>query len=172
MAIWTTPLYTSQIPAAGASEALNYPLAKNARGKLRIVQSLYVLTATEAANDLIYLTLLQPGDRLIPSYSTLAFENPGTTLTLSVGDSVTANRYCGTLTLSNTVNSFDFDTAPVAGTYVLADVLLPAYSAANPPQPVPPPNTTDQTIVIAKILSAATLTAGKRLFFQLGVVGE
>lgn len=174
MAIWTTPLYTSSIPGAGVSEAVNYPLAKNLQGKLRIAQALYTISAgaTEAANDLIYLCLLKIGARVIPSFCTLVFENPGTTLTLEIGDSVTANRYSGTLTLSNTVGSLDFDTAPVTGTYTLSDITAPAYTAANPPQPVPPPNTLDQTILIAKILSAAALTGGKRLLFQIGYVDE
>jgi hypothetical protein len=170
MAIWQTPLYTSQVPGLGVSEAVNYPLAKNARGKLRIVDALYAISAgaTEAANDLIYLTMLQPGDRLIPALSKLTAENPGTTLTLEVGDTVTANRYSGTFTLSNTVTDVFFSSQPVTGTYTTSDVALPVYGTPS----VPPPTATDQTIVIAKILTAAALTATKRLLFLLAIVGE
>jgi hypothetical protein len=174
MAIWNTPLYTSQVPGAGYSEAVKYPLAKVARGKLRIVECPYTISAgaTEAASDLIYLTLLQPGDRVLPAYSKVVWQNPGTTLTVEFGDSVTANRYSGTITLSNTAGAVSFDSAPVAGTYTPTDITVPAYTGANPPQPVPPPNATDQTIVIMKILSAAALTAGQIIWIGLGVVGE
>jgi hypothetical protein len=176
MATWNTPLYTSQIPAAGASEAVNYPLAKIARGKLRIVRAVYTLVNTEAANDLIQLTMLQPGDRVLPEYSKIVSENPGTTLTLQIGDSVTANRYSGTLTLSNTTLdafwSSSLGATSGASVFASADITVPAYTGATPPQPVPPANATDQTIVIAKILSAAALTAGKRIVFDIAIVGE
>jgi hypothetical protein len=178
MAIWNTPLYTSQVPQAGQSQAVGYQLAKASRGALRIAECLYVISAgaTEAANDLIYLSLQYQGERLIPSYSRVVFQNPGTTLTLEVGDSVTANRYTGTLTLSNTASALNFDSSPGASsgaaTYNPADITVPAYSAANPPQNIPPPTTVDQTIIIAKILSAGTLTAGAKILFLLGFVAN
>lgn len=178
MAIWNTPLYTSQVPAAGASEAVNYPLAKNARGKLRITQAIYTISAgaTEAANDLIYLTMLQPGDRVLPGLCKTIAENCGTTLTIQIGDSVTVNRYAGTITLSNTTLdafwSATLGATSGASVFAPADITVPAYTAANPPQPIPPPSTVDQTIIIAKIISANTLTSGKRILFQIALVGE
>lgn len=178
MAIWQTPLYTSQVPGAGQSQAVGYQLAKASRGALRIAECLYTISsgATEAANDLIYLSLQYPGERLIPGLSKIIAENCGTTLTLEVGDSVTANRYSGTITLSNTTFdnflSSSLGASSGAATLNPADITVPAYSAANPPQPIPPPTSVDQTIVIAKILSAGTLTAGKKILFLLAFVAN
>lgn len=176
MPIWNTALYNSQVPQGGQSQAVSYLLSKVSRGALRICESLYAISAgaTEAANDLIYLSLQYPGERLIPSLSKVTAENCGTTLTLEVGDSVTANRYSGSLTLSNTTFdaflSSSLGATSGAATYNPADITVPAYSAANPPQNIPPPTTVDQTIVIAKILTAGTLTAGKRILFLLAFV--
>jgi len=172
MAIWQSSLYTTQVPALGKSEAVQYPLAKNARGKLRIVQIPYTLVGTEAANDLIYLTMLQPGDRVLPQYSKVTGQNPGTTLTIQIGDSVTVNRYSGTLTLSGAATDLFFSSTPGTTLYAPTDITLPAYLPASPPQPVPPPNPLDQTIVICKVISAASLTAAQIILFSLAVVGE
>lgn len=178
MAIWKTALYTSMVPVGGQSQTVSYQLAKASRGPLRIAECLYSISsgATEAANDLIYLSLQYPGERLMPSYSKVTGQNPGTTLTLQIGDSVTANRYSGTLTLSNTATDLFFSSAvgasSGAATYNPADITVPAYSSSNPPQPIPPPTTVDQTIVIAKILTAGTLTANALILFTLAFVAD
>lgn len=176
MANWQTPLYTSQVPQAGKSQAVGYQLSKASRGKLRITESLYTLAGTEAAADLIYLALLYPGERLIPSYCKVTCQNPGTTFSVQVGDSVTVNRYSGTLALGGGAQDLFFSSQVgyVSGTtsalYNPADITVPAYSSANPPQPIPPPTTVDQTIVIAKVTAAAALNAGAMILFLLAFV--
>lgn len=162
MATWSSTLYTAQAGGAGASlnAGANFPLAKNAYGKLRIVQVPYTMNGNEATNELINLCILKAGSRVLANRSWLTAENSATTLTLAVGDASDSGRYANGLTLSNTTFNGSF----TGGTdqYVPTDVTVA----------VPPDSATDQTVVKAKVLSQGSITAGKKLLFTIAVVDE
>lgn len=166
MATFSSTLYTAQAGAAGASlnASANFPRARDARGKLRIVQVPYALAGTEAANDFIRLTILDPNDRVIAGLSRVVCEDPGTTLTLQVGDGSNVDRYAGTLVLSSG-GIVEFGSVAGDDLYVPTDVVV-----TNPP--ATPESSTDQTVVRAKVIAASTLTAGAKLLFLIAVVAE
>jgi hypothetical protein len=64
-------------------------------GDLRFYNVEVALSASVAANDTFQLLDLPPGAVIIPELSSIsATGDPGTTLTLDVGDSGDADRYC------------------------------------------------------------------------------
>lgn len=164
MSIWNSALYTAQSPQGGYSLNANpgFPVAKNAQGKLRIVQVPYTINGSEAANDIINLTTLKAGTRVLSARSKLVAQNPGTTLTLAVGDTSNTGRYANGLTLSNTAFDKEFSQNVGTDTYVPTDIVI-----GNPPSSI-----ADQGTVVAKVLTAASLTAGQKLLFLLAIVDE
>lgn len=163
MPTFNTTLYAAQIGAAGASlnAQATYPFAKNAFGKLRIIQIPYVLAGTEATGDFLNLTVLKQGDRVVVGLSFLFCEDPGTTLTAIVGDLSDDDRYATTMTLS-AGGVFPFYSTPGVNLYVPADVQVP----------VPPVAATDQTVVKMKLASVSVPTAGAKIMIYLAVVAE
>jgi hypothetical protein len=166
MATLSTTLYTAQLGSAGASTnaGANFPLAKNAYGKLRIVQVPYPLLSTEAANDILNLTILKAGARVIAGLSKVICEDPGTTLTVSVGDASDRARYSGTIVLS-AGGSVEFSS--VAGTDLYVPTDIASTTAATTIG-----DSANQTVITAKVIAAGTLTAAAKLLFLLAVVDE
>ena len=111
----------------------------------------YTLLGTEATSDTIQLFDLPPQARLSPGLSFVQSTDPGTTLTLNVGDATSANRYAQGIVLSAGGQiGFGSGTQPSA----VATVYQPANS----------------TRVVATIASAATLTPGVKLVFMIGYI--
>lgn len=166
MATWNSAMYSGQLGGAGASlnAGSGFPLAKNAYGKLRIVQVPYTVNGNEATNELINLCILKPGARVLASRSWLTAENCGTTLTLAVGDASDSGRYANGLTLSNTTFNASFGQAGTDA-YVPTDI-----AGTTAAQTIG--DAANQTVVKAKVLSQGSLTAGKNLLFTLAVVDE
>jgi hypothetical protein len=166
MATFNTTIYSAQIGTAGASAnaASTFPFAKNAFGKLRIVQIPYALAGTEAANDFINLTLLKPGDRVLAGYSKIICEDPGTTLTMQIGDASNADRYAGTLVLSSG-GSVEFSSVAGDDLYVPTDIAATAAATLIG-------GSSNETQVRAKVIAAGTLTAAAKLLICLAVVSE
>jgi hypothetical protein len=164
MANFPSKLYTGQSGTAGASlnAAAGFPVAKNALGKLRIVQVPYAMAGTEAANDLIQLTILKNGSRVLAALSRLEAANAALTCTVAVGDSSNTGRYANGLVLSNTNADLGFNTNPGTDAYVPTDIVV-----ANPPT-----SASDQTVVLAKLLTLGTPNAGAKLLFLIAVVDE
>lgn len=163
MATFNTSLYTGQsgTPGASLNAPAGYPLAKVAFGKCRIVEIPYTLAGTEATGDFINLTLLKQSDRVLPGLSTIFCEDPGTALTVIVGDLSDDNRYADTLTLS-AGGVFAFSSSPGVNLYVPADIQVP----------VPPVAAIDQTVVKMKLTLVTAPTAGAKLMTYLAVVAE
>lgn len=118
-------------------------------GLLHITSASYTLTGSEAANDIILLTPeLPPGAVIVPALSNVTCSaDPGTTLTVKVGDSADDDRYAAALTLS-------------AGGKVEFTSAL-GVAATTPYRPNAP------VALIATIASAATLTTGVKLLFTI-----
>ena len=164
MTNWPTTLYTAQAGSSSGSlnAGSNFPLAKNAAGKLRIVQAPYTIDGNEAANDYIQLTILKAGARVLSCHSRIVAENCGTTLTLAIGDASDTGRYANGLVLSNTTFNNVWSVNVGTDSYVPTSISVA----------VPPATATDQTIVKAKVLTAASLTAAKKILFTVAYVDE
>ena len=76
--------------------------AANLTGKLPLVQHIsYTLLGTEAAADTIQLFDLPPGCVIIPQLSSVTCADPGTTLTLDIGDALDTDRYADGIVMSS-----------------------------------------------------------------------
>lgn len=98
----TTVLFDSQVGVAGQSQAATYKTAKTANAKVRMVTIEYSVpsAALPAAGDIISLTKLDLGARVIAALSSIVCEDPGTTLTMHVGDLSNPKRYTASAVLS------------------------------------------------------------------------
>lgn len=98
----TTPLFDSQNVGAGQSQAVQYKSAKTANAKERVVTIEYAMVSASlpAAGDIISLTKLDIGARVLAGKSRVICEDPGTTLTAVIGDLSNPRRYSGALVLS------------------------------------------------------------------------
>lgn len=161
MPTFNTALYNAQTGAAqGSLNAQSaFPRARDAFGKERIVQINYTMAGTEATADVINLTKLKQGDRVLAGRSSYACEALGTAFTGSIGDASNNSRYSGTLTFTSIAAGF-FSSAPGTDLYVPSDVVT---------IPVP---ATDQSTVLLKVVLSTTPTAGKKLIIFLAVVAE
>lgn len=155
MAILTpTATYSAQIaPVVGS--LLDY---NKAGGKLRVFTVAYALLGTEAATDTLQICRLPKGFTLNASLSTITLADPGTTLTLDIGDSDTSgvgaaadpDRYADGLVLS------------AGGTVGLASALATFGVAATVPY-----KTGSECDLVVTIDSANTLTAAAKVIFQI-----
>lgn len=122
--------------------------ASNLTGKLPLVETIsYLLATTEAANDTIQLFDLPAGCVIIPQLSSVTCADPGTTLTLDIGDATDPDRYADGIVLSAGGNvNFASGTLPAA-------VVTPYLPTAT-------------SRVIATVASANTLSA-VTLYFSI-----
>lgn len=99
MATTSTSFYTSQVGSSGGtpSAQTSFPTPRQIGGKLRLAQIPYQIVSSSlpAAGDIIQLCKLPASSRVIASMSSVQCDDPGTTLTLKVGDYSNANRYAG-----------------------------------------------------------------------------
>lgn len=120
----------------------------NINGKLPLFETItYTLLGSEAANDTIQLFDLPAGCVLIPQLSTVTCADPGTTLTLDIGDAADTDRYADGIVLS-------------AGGMVNFASTLPVPAGITTPF-----CPTASSRVIVKVDTAATLTAAVVLNF-------
>jgi len=111
----------------------------------------YTLAGTEAANDTIQLVDLPLGAVVVPqlSYCTTSAD-PGTTLTLKVGDAADDDRYASGIVLSAG------GAVPFTNTNIPAAVATP-YRIA----------TTANQRIVCTVASAASLTAAVKVIFTI-----
>lgn len=124
----------------------------NLNGKLPLHQRVsYTLLGTEVANDTIQLFDLPAGAVIVPQDSDVTCLDPGTTLTLDIGDAADTDRYADGIVMSaGGIVNF----CATAGTTIPAAVVTPFAPTVT-------------TRIIAKIDTAATLTAGVVLYFNI-----
>ena len=151
MASLKTTLYNAQTNASGGSAASNYPAARQVEGKLRLARIPYALTGSEASSDTLSLVKLRIGDVVVPQLCSLYCEDPGTTLTLTVGDAGSANRYSTTITAS-AGGFFPFSSTPGAAA-------LTEYAIAS-----------GNEDIVATLASVSSPTAAAKLFFVIAYV--
>lgn len=157
MTTWNSTLYTGQTGSAGASlnASSSFPMAQKESGKLRYSDVTYALNGNESANDIINIVELKPGAFLVPSLCRIVCEDPGTALTLDIGDAVTADRYMdgGALT---TAHDTSFTAAPS----------VTATAAWYTPYAIVG-GTTPTTVIKAKVITATALTAAAKVRFLI-----
>jgi hypothetical protein len=107
----------------------------------------YTLAAL-AANDVIELFNLPPGAEIVPQLSHVTSADPGTTLTLDIGDAGDADRYADGISLNS------------GGQVAFCSGTLPVAYAT-------PFHDNKETMIRALVTAATTITAGVKLVFTI-----
>lgn len=124
--------------------------ASNLTGKLPLIETVsYTLTGSEAANDTIQLMDLPVGAVVIPDLCSVTSADPGTTLTLDIGDAADVDRYADDIVLN-------------AGGRVGFNSTLPVPAGITTPY-----LTVATSRVFATVKTAAALTAAVKLNFLI-----
>ena len=125
-------------------------LSASFTGTLPLIQTVsYILTGTCVANDTLQLLDLPPGAVLLPQLSSVTCADPGTALTLDIGDITDTDRYADDIVLSN-------------GGIVEFASQLPVPAGI-----ITPKLTTENSRVFATVKTATALTAGVKLTFLI-----
>lgn len=154
-----------------ASAKLNDPALE--LGNVHMVTAVYQMLGNEAANDLINVYLIQPGEMVDPAYSSVSQKSPGTTMTLDIGDDDTTGQ--GIITgLNNTpstryasgINTATGQTNPVplSGGGALIDPYVVGTTAV---ETNPAGGTIAGAWLQAKFATLSAPTAGGCLIFRL-----
>jgi hypothetical protein len=151
MAVLTpTSTYTAQT-APSVTTYLDY---NETGGKLRTFLVEDIISGTDATSDTKKILRLPKGFTMIPSLSYVTLEDPGTTLTLDLGDNDTAgtdaDRYCNDLVLSS------------GGNVGLASALGTFGVAATRPF-----KTTSECDLTATYVSVSTPTASAKILYVI-----
>ena len=150
MAEFETALYASQDPARVNITRLAPPNVAGGDVEFAVVP--YVLDGGEVGSDTIKLALLPAGAIPVPQLTSVACSNPGTALALEVGNADNADAW-GNFTLS-------------AGGEVRA--LAAGMPSWVSPTPLVADNDTDaNSLIIATVSSATSLTPGVTVYFLL-----
>lgn len=164
-AVTNTPLFDANNGVAGQSAAVGYPQAKRAYGKVRLVQiELSPVSASlPAAGDVIRLTKLKDRARVIAGLSRVICEDPGTTLTLVVGDWSNPKRYAGALVLSAPSSgvgggAIEFGSVEGVGKEQFVPMDIRALPVNPSPYSAPPAWITGNTYRIGDRVTSSSLT--------------
>lgn len=143
--------FKSDIKTAAAQVAISDQIINNSRTGARVLYAypVYTLAGTEAANDVIKLFDLPAGAEIVPELSSVTCSaDPGTTLTLNVGDAADTDRYAAGIVLS------------AGGQVAFTNTAIPAAVGTKY---LP----TAETEISAIVASANTLTAAVKLCFAI-----
>lgn len=149
MASFNSPFYGKQVGSGGNSPAASYPVQPAA---IRVIPIEYTIAGTEAANDTINLFRAVPGSKLIPSMSRITCEDPGTALTLDIGDASDSDRYLDGAALT-TAHDATFGSLPS----------VTATAAQYRPVVITDANKD----IVATVMTATSLTAGAKILILL-----
>lgn len=122
-------------------------------GGLAMIERVYTLLGTEAGTEIIRICRNPVRAKLVPHLSAVCCDDPGTTLTLDIGDAENPDRYADAIVLS------------AGGT-----VLLSSVSCLQTVDPIVTSDDADDdqgAWIYATVNSAASLTAGADLRFKL-----
>lgn len=158
MTTWNSDIYLGQTGTAGASAnaASKYPTQQNEQGKLRITLVPYTLS-TESTNDIIRLTRVKPGTKILSTVSRIVCEDPGTALTLDIGFASNPDALCDGAALT-TAHDVTWTGAP--STTVVANQYVPAAIAVTA-------DTATDVDIYATVVLATAPTAGAKILFQI-----
>lgn len=116
-------------------------------GKSQKASALYTLPANLVAGDIIRIAKLPSTAEVDCFESSIFCEDPGTTLTLDIGDDADADRYSDNLALAS------------GGHY--------RFSASSGDQNLNPHRLTEDAWINATVVASSTLTAGNKVRFRL-----
>ena len=148
------PTFTSDIAAAFATNRVSTGVVNgdDANGKLTVATAQVTLTSATAANDILTLIpagLLPIGAVVVPQLSSVTCSDPGTTLTLDIGDAGDTDAYADGIVLSTGGQvAFTSGTKPAA---VASPIRLAAAADA----------------IYATVMSADTVTNNTVLTFLI-----
>lgn len=143
--------FLSDVKTAAAQVSISDQVINNIRFGARVLFSfpVYTLAGTEAAADIIKLFDLPPGGEIVPELSLVTCSaDPGTTLTLNVGDIADVDRYAAGIVLS------------AGGQVAFTNTAIPAAVGTKY-------GPTAETEIYATVASAAGLTASVKLCFTI-----
>lgn len=128
---------------------------------VRMVRRSWAIPSGAAATETVALCRLNPGEYIVPGSSYLICDNPGTTLTIDIGDNDTAD---GTIAadpdrwadgiVASAGGGFSFASAPGVATLAPTEVV------------------DDDVVVNAKLATAASLTTGADLVFYIAIASN
>ena len=136
-AVTDATYYTNQIGGAlGDTRVKTYPRAQAYR-EYRIRRD---LLGTESAADTFRIFKLKVGQTLVPGKCHITNDDGGTTLTMDVGDSTTADRYANGMDLGAGAGQINFcdpaipvgEDTPFQATSALSDVLVTIATSGTP----------------------------------------
>lgn len=151
MASVNSTVYGNQI-GAGASPV--YPAAKLANGKLRFARIETTVASLGATNDTFNLIRLKKGAVVIPGLSKTICENPGTTVTGTIGDAGVADRYSAAQALGGGAKDVFWSATPGVAAYV-------GYEIAE-----------GNEVLVWTSTSIASATAASKVVFLIAYIDE
>ena len=150
MADFDSTIITKQKAVDSGRQSLGLVDGDDVSGVVLMATAIYTLAGSEAANDTIQLVDLPVGAVVVPQLSSCTSSaDPGTTLTLNVGDAADVDRYAQGIVLSSG------GSIPFTNTNIPAAVATP-YRVASA-----------NTRVYCTVASAASLTATVKLVFTI-----
>lgn len=124
-------------------------------GEVTYARIPYTLAGTEASNDTINLCILPAGAIPMPGVSSVTCsQDPGTTLTLDIGNANDPDGWADGIVLSS------------GGQVACTNTAIPAWATTN--HQLVPDTGSGNCVIYATVASANTLTAGTVLMFTLG----
>jgi len=146
---YSSNLYDTLSPTRTNTSRLINPAQQS--GKVEFAQCSYTLLGTEAATEIINLLELPKGAIVIPQLSSVACADPGTTLTLDIGEAA--------------------DPDGIADGIILSSGGLVSMASTTSAYRAPTPLTVDtgefNTTIYATVDSANTLSASVVLYFVI-----
>lgn len=120
MATTNTALYNKQI-GAGASPV--YPGVMEFGANIKTIRIETTVAALGATGDILQLCKLPVGARVMPAYSKITCESPGTTVTVKLGDGGDDDRYMASKALGGSAQDIFWTNSPGVDAYVQAPVV-------------------------------------------------
>jgi hypothetical protein len=157
MPSFNTALYAAQAVTAGgsANASASFPQKQTSSGDVRILRIEHALVGTEATADTVNLAVLPIGAKVLPAYSKIVCEDPGTALTVDIGHAGNADAYCDGAALTTAHD--DFWTKLPSVTAVAAQYVPEVVTEAN-------------KVLVATLVLVTVPTAGAKITFYVAFV--
>lgn len=113
-------VYAAQINGVGTGPTL--PAADSANAKLRYATIETTIASLGATADTFSLVRLKVGAKIVPGLSKIICESPGTTVTGTIGDAGSANRYLASTALGGSARDIFWSSSASAATYTSYEI--------------------------------------------------
>jgi hypothetical protein len=155
MANFNTNLYLGQNGSAGGSlnAGANFPMARDAGGKLRYLVIPYTVDGAEASGDTITLGKLKVGAKLIPALSRVVSDTGFDVDDMDIGIAGNVNKYADDIDTLDTASDISFG---VAGDNAYTPTAVESGGET----------------IIATLVNVVTTTAAGKVLFLIGFLDE